>query len=75
MQGHYITTSKGGNQLNLYDRVKELADERKISICALEKQAGIGNGVIGKWRESVGNFETVRKVAAALEVPIDELVR
>lgn len=61
--------------MTLYDKVKEIADERKMTICALEKEAGVGNGVIGKWRKSVGNIETVKKVAAVLEVPIDELVR
>lgn len=61
--------------MNLYDRIKALCDEQNISIRALEIKAGIGNGVIGKWRELGPTLESLRKVSGALGVPLDELMR
>ena len=58
----------------IYEKIKKLADEREISIYALEKKAGLQNGNIGKWRESSPTIGNLQKVADALEVPIAELV-
>lgn len=68
------------NQINeevigiIYEKIKALCEERGISIAALEKDAGVGNGVIGKWRESAPNVDTLAKVAAALGVPLIKLL-
>lgn len=41
---------------------------------ALEKKAGIGNGVIAAWAEGSPRVDTLQKVADALDVTIDYLV-
>lgn len=58
----------------IYEKIKQLADERGISIYALEKKATLENGAIGKWRKSSPTIGNLQKVADALEVPITELI-
>lgn len=60
----------------MYDKVKAIADEKKISIAEVERNAGLANGTIGKWREAKNGirFESVKAVAEALGVSIEELM-
>lgn len=60
----------------MYDKVKNIADAKKISIAELERKAGLSNGTIGKWRDSKNGirFESVKAVAEALGVSIEELM-
>lgn len=58
----------------VYDKVKTLADERHISIMALESKAGLKNGTIGKWRKSSPMLKNLQAVANALEVNVTELI-
>ena len=59
----------------MYDKVKELAEKRNMSIAEVERVAGLSNGTIGKWRDGKNGvrFESVKAVAEALEVKIEEL--
>ena len=59
----------------IYDNVKALADKKGISIKQLEQKAGVGNGIIGKWRESSPQVDTLKLVADALGVKLSELVK
>ena len=59
--------------MTIYDRVKELAKSRNISIRELEKRLGFGNGTISKWIDS-GSIEKVSKVANYFHVSIDYLL-
>ena len=59
----------------IYDKVKKLADERKISIYALEKEAGLKNGAIGKWRISSPTLNSLQAVANVLGITIDDLLK
>ena len=56
-----------------YEKIKKLADERGISIYALEKKAGLQNGNIGKWRESSPTLKSLEAVANALGVSVGSL--
>lgn len=60
--------------MNLYDKVKLLADSKKITIQELEKRAGLGNGAIGKWRTVSPSFSSMAKVAGILGVSLDIFV-
>lgn len=70
------TLKKGGVTL-IYENIKEVCDKKNISISALEKRAGIGNGTIGKWKESKSGptVETLLKIADVLGVSIGRLVK
>jgi transcriptional regulator with XRE-family HTH domain len=63
----------GGDRL-IYEKIKMLCKERKISICALEKKAGLGNGVISGWKISSPTVEKIQAVAKILDVRISELI-
>lgn len=61
--------------MKLYEKVKTLADSKGITIAALEKQAGIANGTIGKWRDDRDvKMSTITEIAKVLEVSIADLV-
>jgi len=59
----------------IYENIKAICESKNISISALEKKAELGNGTIGKWRTCDPNIESLRKVAAALDVSINRLMR
>lgn len=60
----------------IYANIERLAAEKGLSIAGLEKSAGVGNGVLRKWnKKDPRNAVTLKRVADALEVTIDDLVR
>lgn len=58
----------------LLDNIKRLCKQRNVSIWALEKAIGAGNGTIGKWDASSPRVETIKKVADYFGVTVDELL-
>lgn len=58
----------------IYEKVKQICEDKGMTIMALESKAGIGNGVIGRWRESIPAIDTVSKVADVLDVTVDSLI-
>lgn len=59
----------------IYENIKSIAQEKGISIAQIEKMAGLGNGIIGKWRNSNPSIASLFKIAAALDVPVESLVK
>lgn len=59
----------------IYDKIKKLCDEKGLTIKELETRAGIGNAVVREWNTSNPRIDTLQKVAAVLEISIDELVK
>lgn len=59
----------------VYDKVKKIASAKELTICELEKSAGLGNGTIGGWRTSDPQISSVLKVARVLNVSIEDLIR
>ena len=59
----------------IYERIKALCDERGIPIYQLEAKAGVSNGTIGAWRSADPKASTLKKVADALGVTVDELIK
>lgn len=64
----------GGDERVLFDNVKKLCEERKISVWRLEKDLGFSNRSISKWNESDPGIRKVQKVADYLGVPIEKLL-
>lgn len=58
----------------VYDKIKKLCDEKKISVSALEKTAGLGNGTIGGWRTSSPTVDKLQAVAKVLGVKVSKLL-
>ena len=58
----------------LYDRIKDLAEAKGMPIYLVEKEAGLGNGVIAGWKTSVPRVTSVLAVAKVLEVTASDLL-
>ena len=60
--------------MTLKDRVKKLAQERDISLPALEAELGFGNSTIVKWDKSTPNADKLNAVAKYFDVTMDYLL-
>lgn len=58
----------------LYDNIKAICDKKKLTISWVEKEAGLSNGTIGKWRETGAVVNNVYAVAKVLNVSVEELL-
>lgn len=59
----------------IYENVRRSANKKDMSICKLEKKAGLPNGTIGKWRTASPNVSSIKAVADVLGVTVDDLIR
>ena len=57
-----------------YDKIAVLCEQRGVSICKLERETGISNGTIGKWRNSSPTVDKLKKVADYLGCTVDDLL-
>lgn len=60
--------------VNFENLEKKMKDGGFSSFSSLERAAGVANGVIGKWKTSGANIETLLKVADVLKCKVDDLV-
>jgi transcriptional regulator with XRE-family HTH domain len=58
----------------IYQNIVCLCKKNGISIAKLEKEAGIGNGTIGRWEKSSPSVDNLKKVADHFGVTIDSLI-
>ena len=59
----------------VYDNVKAECDKRNWSINKLEWLAGLPTGTIRKWKKCVPNLANIKRVADALSVSVDWLIK
>lgn len=59
--------------MTIYSRIKDLANERNISIRELESQLGFSNGTISKWNDTANSIK-LDKVASFFNVTTDYLL-
>ncbi|CAM2749482.1 helix-turn-helix domain-containing protein [Fructilactobacillus fructivorans] len=59
--------------MSIYQRVKELAKNKNISIRELEHQLGFSNGTLQKW-DKTANSQKLKKVANYFNVSVDYLL-
>lgn len=58
----------------IYENVKKFADQQGKSIASIEKEANIGNGIIGGWRTSFPRLNKLQAVAKVLGVTVADLI-
>lgn len=58
----------------VYDKVKQLCDQKKVSICKVEKDLGFSSGSIIKWKKSIPSADKLQKVAVYFNVCIEHLL-
>lgn len=56
------------------EAIRKKAAELNLNLTQLEEKAGVANGVIGKWKTSSPNIDTLQKVARVLKCPLEELL-
>ncbi|TYA97350.1 helix-turn-helix transcriptional regulator [Lactobacillus sp. SL9-6] len=59
--------------MTIYQRIKELATEKNISIREVESTLNLANGTLNKWKERA-NTEKLQKVADYFGVTVDYLL-
>ncbi|TFE02856.1 helix-turn-helix domain-containing protein [Jeotgalibacillus salarius] len=60
--------------MTVFDRVKKLADEQKISITELEERLGFGKNSLYSWKKKVPNAAGLQKIADYFNVSTDYLL-
>ena len=70
----FLVLSERLIQVNLYEKIKELAAQKKMSIKQLEEHLGYGNGVIGRWKNSNPGVDKIQAVAKFFNVSVDYLL-
>ena len=58
----------------LYDKIKEVAQTRNVSIYRIEIDLKFSNGSLRKWNNSTPSATSLKKVANYLHVTLDELL-
>ena len=59
----------------IYTAIKLLCDKKGMSVTAVEKKAGLTNGLISKWDKSAPQINHLKKVADVLGVKVDTILR
>lgn len=59
----------------LLTKIKSICDKKGISLAELERKAGLGNGTVGRWDESVPNLASLDAVAKVLGTTSAELIK
>lgn len=59
--------------MTIYQRIKELANEKGISIRELENELHFSNGTLNKWKDQA-NSEKLKNVADHFNVSVDFLL-
>lgn len=60
--------------MSISNKIKELARQRNLTLSALEKELGFGNGTIGKWDAHSPNCDKLAAVAEFLNTSADYLL-
>ena len=58
----------------MYNRILILCGKTGISIARLERDTGLGNGTIRRWKSANASVENVRRVAEYFGVSVDSLL-
>lgn len=59
----------------VYENIESLCQRKGLTICALEKKAGLSNGTVGKWRTASPRLKNLERVAKVLGVSVNRLLR
>jgi len=60
--------------MTIVERIKEKCKEKGYTIMKLEKESGLSNGQIGKWKTQKPSYDKVASVANTLNVSLDWLI-
>ena len=58
----------------IYEKIRCLCIEKKMSIRSVERKAGLGNGTIRNWKKCAPTVDNIKKVADILDCTLDDLM-
>ena len=59
----------------IFENIQKIAQEKNLTIQAIEKSCELGNGTISKWKENNNpKIDNLLRVARFLEVSVDQLI-
>ena len=59
----------------VYENVKKMCDKKGITIAQLERESGLPNGTIGKWRKFNPTAKSLQAVAKVLKTKMETLLQ
>lgn len=60
--------------MDLYEKIKQLAAQKNVSIRQIEGHLGYGNGTIRRWGKQTPGVDKVQEVAKYFNVSVDYLL-
>ena len=72
---HSMAFKSEVTEKGLYGNVLRLCYEKNMTIQQLEKEAGLGNGTIGGWKNSSPRVDSLQAVARVLKVKVEKLLK
>lgn len=60
--------------MNIYEKIKELAAAKHMSIAELERTLGFSNGLLYKWTKTSPSIDKVQMIADYFDVTTDYLL-
>ncbi len=58
----------------IYNRIKGIAKEKRVSISSIERDCDLARGTLIKWNDHIPSAVTLKKVADLLGVSVDDLL-
>lgn len=60
--------------MGLYEQIKDIANQKKVSIARLERDLDLSNGSVSKWSINTPSIDKIEKVANYFNISIDYLL-
>lgn len=70
----FLVPSERLIQVNLYEKIKELAAQKNISIRQLEEKLGFANATLRRWDQNKPSVDKIQAVAKFFNVSVDYLL-
>ncbi len=70
----FLVPSERLIQVNLYEKIKELATQKNISIRQLEEKLGFANATLRRWDKNKPSVDKIQAVAKFFNVSVDYLL-
>ena len=61
--------------MDIYRNISTLAKKSGKTLVQVEEEAGLGHGIISKWKNGNPTLNNLKAVANILEVPIEQLLK
>jgi len=70
----FLVPSERLIQVDLYEKIKELAAQKNISIRQLEEKLGFANATLRRWNKNKPSIDKIQAVAKYFNVSVDYLL-